>query len=131
MSNINSTTIEGQIIHLGQVEQKSEKFRLRIIVVKTDEKYPQEIPVQFTNANVDKYDSLKLGDAVSVSCNLRGREYSGKWYLSLDAWRVDLKSAPQPVNPIPAIGQNVSKTSATSNANKVEDAKIIDYDLPF
>jgi hypothetical protein len=131
MSNINSTQIEGQIIHLGQVEQKSEKFRLRIIVVKTDEKYPQEIPVQFTNANVDKSDSLKLGDAVSVSCNLRGREYSGKWYLSLDAWRVDLKSAPQPVNPIPAIGQNVSKPTATSNANVVENAKVIDNDLPF
>ena len=124
MSNINSTQLEGQIIHLGQVEQKSEKFRLRIIVIKTDEKYPQEIPVQFTNTNVDKSDSLKLGDAVSVSCNLRGREYNGKWYLSLDAWRVDLKSAPQAVNPIPSIGQNVSKPSATSNANIIED-------LPF
>ena len=129
--SVNSTTIEGQIIHLGQVEQKSEKFRLRIIVIKTDEKYPQEIPVQFTNANVDKSDSLKLGDAVSISCNLRGREYSGKWYLSLDAWRVDLKSAPQPVTPIPSIGQNVSNPTATSNANKVEDANIIDNDLPF
>lgn len=124
MSNINSTSIEGRIIHLGQVEQKSEKFRMRIIVIETAGQYPQQIPVQFTNANVDKADSLKLGDAVSVSCNIRGREYGGKWYLSLDAWRIELKSAPQPATPLPSIGQNVSTPSATSNSNIVED-------LPF
>lgn len=124
MSTINSTTIEGRIIHLGQVEQKSEKFRMRIIVIETADKYPQQIPVQFTNANVDKADALKLGDSVSVSCNIRGREYSGKWYLSLDAWRIELKSAPQPATQLPSIGQNVSKPSSTSNSNIVED-------LPF
>lgn len=131
MSTINSTTIEGRIIHLGQVEQKSDKFRMRIIVIETSEKYPQQIPVQFTNANVDKADSLKLGDAVSVSCNIRGREYGGKWYLSLDAWRIESKSAPQPATPIPSIGQNVSKPSATSSANVVENVKEFDNDLPF
>lgn len=124
MSTINSTQIEGKIIHLGQVEQKSEKFRMRIIVIETAGQYPQQIPVQFTNANVDKADALKLGDAVSVSCNIRGREYGGKWYLSLDAWRIEAKSAPQPATPLPAIGQNMSKSSATSNSNIVED-------LPF
>ena len=124
MSTNNSTTIEGKIIHLGQVEQKSEKFRMRIVVIETGDKYPQQIPVQFTNANVDKADSLKLGDAVSVSCNIRGREYGGKWYLSLDAWRIEAKSAPQPATMIPCIGQKVSKPSANNSANFVED-------LPF
>jgi len=124
MSTINSTTIEGRIIHLGPVEQKSDKFRMRIIVIETADKYPQQIPVQFTNANVNKADSLKLGDTVSVSCNIRGREYSGKWYVSLDAWRIEAKSAPQPATPLPSIGQNVSKPSANNSANFVED-------LPF
>lgn len=124
MSNKNSTTIEGKIIHLGQVEQKSEKFRMRIVVVKTDGQYPQEIPVQFTNANVDKSDSLKLGDAVSVSCNIRGREYGGKWYLSLDAWRIEATAQSTPVMPLPAIGQNVSKPLPPIVENNSED-------LPF
>lgn len=131
MSNINSAIIEGIIDHIGAVEQITDKFRTRTVVVKVDGVYPKHIPVQFINTNVEKADALKLGDAVSVSCNLRGREYSGKWYLSLDAWRVDLKSAPQPVNTIPAIGQNVSNPTATSNANVVENAKVIDNDLPF
>ena len=125
MSN-NSTIIEGQVIHIGQIEQKSDKFRMRLIVIKTNDKYPQEIPVQFTNANVDKTDSLKIGDAVAVSCNIRGRAWSEKWYVSLDAWRVEL-SANQPTapQPIPAIGQQ-----PTSYAPPLESAKS-DEDLPF
>ena len=121
MSNKNSTTIEGRIIHLGQVEQKSEKFRMRIIVVETADKYPQQIPVQFTNANVDKADSLKLGDSVSVSCNIRGREYGGKWYLSLDAWRIEATAQSTPVTPLPAIGQNVSNTLPPIVDNNIDD----------
>ena len=128
----NSATIEGKIIHLGQVEQKSEKFRMRIVVIETADKYPQQIPVQFTNANVDKSDSLKLGDSVSISCNIRGREYSGKWYVSLDAWRVELSANAKPAVPIPSIGQNVSKAPsiAPSIAPSTSNANIVD-DLPF
>ena len=124
MSNKNSTTIEGRIIHLGQVEQKSEKFRMRIIVIETADKYPQQIPVQFTNANVDKAESLKLGDVVTISCNIRGREYSGKWYISLDAWRIEATAQSTPVTPLPAIGQNVSKALPPIVDNLSED-------LPF
>ena len=126
--SVNSTTIEGQIIHLGQVEQKSEKFRLRIIVVKTDEKYPQEIPVQFTNSNVDKADSLKLGDFVSIQCNLQGREHNGRWFPSITAWRVDLKAA-QPVNPTPSIGQQ--PTASAPVASNTNTTATTDDDLPF
>ena len=124
MSNKNSTTIEGRIIHLGQVEQKSDKFRMRIIVIETADKYPQQIPVQFTNANVDKSDSLKLGDAVTISCNIRGREYGGKWYISLDAWRIEATAQSTPVTPLPAIGQNVSKALPPIVDNNIDD-------LPF
>lgn len=124
MSTINSTTIEGRIIHLGQVEQKSDKFRMRIVVVKTDGQYPQQIPVQFTNANVEKADSLKLGDSVTISCNIRGREYGGKWYISLDAWRIEATAQSTPVTPLPAIGQNVSNAIPPIVDNLSED-------LPF
>lgn len=124
MSNKNSTTIEGRIIHLGQVEQKSDKFRMRIIVIETAGQYPQQIPVQFTNANVDKADALKLGDAVTISCNIQGREYGGKWYISLNAWRIEATAQSTPVTPLPAIGQNVSKPLPPIVDNLSED-------LPF
>lgn len=124
MSTNNSACIEGTIHHIGAIEQKSDKFKMRIVVVKTAGQYPQEIAVQFTNANIDKADPLKLGDAVTIHCNIQGREYSGKWYNSLNAWRVELNGNAKPATPIPAIGQNVSTPSATSNSNIVED-------LPF
>lgn len=121
----NSALIQGTIINLGEIEQKSEKFKMRNAVVKTEDKYPQEIAVQFTNANVDKSSPLKIGDAVTIHCNIRGREYNGKWYNSLDAWRVDLNGNQKPIeSTTQAPAHAPAPTQNTANANVVDD-------LPF
>ena len=128
MSNINSAIIEGIIDHIGAVEQITDKFRTRTVVVKVDGVYPKHIPVQFINANVDKADSLKLGDFVSIQCNLQGREHNGRWFPSITAWRVDLKAA-QPVNPTPSIGQQ--PTASAPVATSTRTTASTEDDLPF
>ena len=50
--------------------------------------------------NLNKYN--KVGDTVEVSFNIRTNEYEGKYYMSLDAWKVfkadsiDKQPAPAP-----------------------------------
>lgn len=83
-------TIEGEVESVGEVQQISEKFKKAdFALIVPDGKYPQLIPFQLTGQNTSIIDTLKAGDFVEVSFNLRGRRANnGKVYGSNDAWLV-------------------------------------------
>lgn len=109
MSNQLSAT--GQILKIGQVEQVSDKFRKRELIIKTDteSQYPQTVAFQLTQDRVDKIDGYRAGDTVTVHFNLRGREWTSpqgevKYFNTLEVWRVERASgeqAPQPTTAQP------------------------------
>ena len=49
-------------------------FKKRVLWVKTEEQYPQELEVQFNQNNTDLLDGFKEGDRVKVSVNVNGRK---------------------------------------------------------
>ena len=83
------TTITGVIHKIFDTQKISESFSKKEIVIKTDEPYPQYVPVQFVNKNIDKLSTAMEGKTVTVSYNLRGKEYNGKYFVSCDGWRIE------------------------------------------
>lgn len=117
---------KGRVIHVGQTETVGEKgFRKRLLVVTDEtEKYPQELPFEFTQDNVDKLDGVKVGDTVEVSYNLRGNPHNGKWYVNLTGWKLNIQSsAPQSA---PAQPKATSKQEVAFASDKFDDEN-----LPF
>ena len=107
MSNQLSAT--GQILKIGQVEQVSDKFRKRELIIKTEaeSQYPQTVAFQLTQDRVDKIDGYQAGDTVTVHFNLRGREWTNpqgevKYFNTLDVWRVERASGEQDQQPATA-----------------------------
>lgn len=43
----------------------------------------------------DKYDKVRRGDNVTVSFNLRGREWKGRYFPSLQGWKISVESSSQ------------------------------------
>lgn len=82
--------------------QVSEKFTKREFVLnEPHDQYPQDILFQLTQKNVDVLDKFVEGQEVEVSFRIRGREYNGKYFNNIEAWRVEsLGEAPKttPVN---------------------------------
>ena len=65
-------------------------FNVREFVVTTDaDKYPQDICLQCVKEKVEVLNKLKSGDKVKVSFDLRGREYQGRYFVNLNAWKVE------------------------------------------
>lgn len=82
--------INGKIILIGDTETIGTKeFKKRLLVVQTDEQYPQSIPVEFTQDKTNLLDKFKVDDLVKVSINLRGSEWKGKYYANIQGWRID------------------------------------------
>ena len=95
-------------IKLVSAEQTfgSNGFRKRELVVTTDEQYPQMIMVEFVQDKCDLLNNFSLGQDVTVSINLRGREWinpqgEAKYFNSVQGWRIEslAQAAPSQIPP--------------------------------
>jgi hypothetical protein len=87
--------IQGKIKVLGETKTVgSGGFRKREVVVTTEEQYPQHILVEFTQDKTDLLNNFQVGQAVKISINLRGREWTSpqgeiKYFNSIQGWRIE------------------------------------------
>ena len=80
--------ITGTVKKIMEVQQVSPTFRKRELVVQTDEQYPQPILVEFTQDRADLLNRVQEGQKVTVSINIRGREWTSRegetrYYVSI------------------------------------------------
>lgn len=87
-------------------------FAKREAVIRSEEeRYPQDVPFEFTKDRMNLLDTVKEGDRVTVSFDIRGnesRQQPGRYFVSLSAWKLvkaDAAAAggspePVPVDPI-------------------------------
>ena len=71
---------------------------------------------------VKELEKFQIGDKVKVSFNLSSREYNGRWYSDIRAWRIE----PAVATPPPA-----SPVSYDYAPPVAMDAPISEDDLPF
>lgn len=106
--------INGKIKMIGEIQQFDSGFKKIEFVVTTLENFPQDIKFEITQNKVDDFVKYnKIGKDVEVSFNIRGNEYNGKYYVSLQAWKV--------------FGMDKATTAPTAPTAPVEDEE----DLPF
>ena len=72
---------------------------------------------------VKELDRFQVGDKVKVSFNLSSREYNGRWYTDVRAWRIETVGAPAAA-PVPADDPYASMPESYS-------APLSEDDLPF
>ena len=73
-----------------------------MVVIVDDGRYPQEINLEFVQDKVALLDALQPGQEVTVSFDIRGREYKGRYFNNLQGWKVvlaDEETATAPEEP--------------------------------
>ena len=82
--------VQGKIIVLNDTESIGTKeFKKRMVVVQTDEQYPQTIPVEFTQDKTSLLNNFSIGDFVKIGINLRGAEWKGRYFANINGWKID------------------------------------------
>jgi len=110
--------IKGKIKSVGSTEQKSAKFSVRTFVLELEGKYPELVEFQLVNDNTLLINPFSSGDEIEVEFNLKGREYNGRVYNSLQVWKITGESKPK----------NESTPKAESPQGESEKSE---EDLPF
>lgn len=88
--------IQGRIKQIFAPETVGQNgFQKRDLVITTEEQYPNDILIQFTQQRCDLLNNLKVGQNVRVHFNLRGREWTNqqgevKYFNTIEGWKIEL-----------------------------------------
>lgn len=93
-------TIEGKIIQVlplqGGVSKTSGKeWALQAYVLETLENYPKKVHFEVFGDDRIKANPCGVDDIVSVDFDIESREFNGRWYTSIRAWRIVKQDATQ------------------------------------
>jgi len=93
--------VTGTVIDILEEQSgKSSKgpWRKQDFIIKTDDQYPKTICITAWGDNIEQFD-LSKNEKITAHIDLQSREYNGRWYTDVKAWRVDKSggsSSPQP-----------------------------------
>jgi len=81
---------------------------IQSVVEIEDGKFPQSIKFECVKDKTALIDEFQIGDPVKVFFDIRGNEYKGKYYVNLNAWKLER----------PGSGGGSSKSSGPPAARK-------------
>ena len=86
--------LTGNIKLIKDTVQATDTFKKREFVITTNDMYPQDIIIQMVQDKVGLLDAYKVGQDVTVSINLRGREWTSpqgevKYFNTIEGWRIE------------------------------------------
>lgn len=82
--------IVGKLYKKFETESKSATFQVREFVLEVmDGNYPQMAKFQLAQERCNLIDSYNEGEEIKVHFDLRGREWQGKFFTTLNCWRIE------------------------------------------
>ena len=123
--NLLAMDISGKLIQLLQLQTGSGKngqWKKQEFILETGDTYPKKVCIAVWGDKID-LNSFKIGDPLDVSFDVESREYNGKWYTDVKAWKVNASNGSKPTG-------SSNKATAPAASQPYNDLPPGD-DLPF
>ena len=73
----------------GVSQRTGEQWQSREYVIETQEQYPKKICFEVFGIDKLMEFNIRNNDLIKVHFDITAREYNGKWYNSIRAWKVE------------------------------------------
>ena len=135
--------IVGKIIQVLPLQEGVSKtgnpWKSQSYVLETQEQYPRKVCFEVFGEDRIKNNACQVDDVVTVSFDIDSREYNGRWYTSIRAWRVQqgnvLQTAPAGTAGAPATAAPAQAGMSMQPANTATFDAVAQSDetedLPF
>lgn len=83
-----------QLLPLQTGNGKNGQWKKQDIIVETDGQYPKKICISVWGDKINE-SQLKPGNRLKIDFDVESREFNGRWYTDVKAWKIDVEgSAP-------------------------------------
>ena len=117
--------LSGKIIQLlpeKTGESSRGPWRKQEYILETEGQYPKQVCFMAWSDKIDEF-AIKEGENLVISIDLESREYNGRWYTDVKAWKVARASSSADDTPF--------YEPDNHNDTKSEVASILDDEIPF
>lgn len=123
-----------QLMPVQTGEGKNGPWKKQDLIVETDGQYPKKICVTVWGDKID-LNRFKPGDSIELFFDVESREFNGRWYTDVKAWKIEAagggnSSAQDEADYFNAPQKSVSKSPAKSSPPEPIPPPD-DDDLPF
>jgi hypothetical protein len=114
-----------QLLPLQTGQGKNGEWRKQEIILETEGQYPKKVCIAIWGDKIN-ISQLELGNKLTVSFDVESREYNGRWYTDVKAWKVDAAGGSGNGG-----GNSGSSNAAPQQQNTAEPQGEYSDDLPF
>jgi hypothetical protein len=122
--------INGRIIELlpeKSGESANGLWRKQEYILETDGQYPKRICFMAWGNKIDQF-GIKQGENLVISVDLESREYNGRWYTDVKAWKISREDASSHADVQPQSPISVGKRDLVISE---DDIPFLDDEIPF
>lgn len=112
-----------QVLPLQSGTGRNGEWKKQDIIVETEGQYPKKVCVSMWGDKINE-SVLQVNNLLDISFEVESREYNGRWYTDVRAWRIELAGSGETV---PPFGQEVNAPLTPPADLSAGDAD----DLPF
>jgi len=100
----------GKVVQLGTLTEGNSArgpWKKQELIIETIEQYPKKVCVMCWNERVNEINSFFVGQTLRIQFRVESREFNGRWYTDVTAFRFDTEPMAQPVAQQPVVGGSV------------------------
>ena len=86
-----------QLLPLQTGSGKNGEWKKQDLIVETGDAYPKKVCISVWGDKINPT-VLVVGNELSIDFDIESREYNGRWYTDLKAWKMELVGAGQSEN---------------------------------
>ena len=110
-----------QILPLQSGTGKNGEWKKQDIIVETQEQYPKKICVSVWGDKIPSQ-PMMLGENLLIDFDIESREYNGRWYTDVKAWKIQVSGEEKSLEIIQNnVASNSEKDSSTIGIFDDED----------
>jgi hypothetical protein len=105
-----------QLLPLQTGTGKNGEWKKQDIIVETDSQYPKKICISIWGDKIN-LEQLQIGNIFNIDFDIESREYNGKWYTDVKAWKLGLSGTKSDSS----LGLNASEAEEVVYVPDVQD----------
>ncbi len=110
-----------QVLPLQEgVGRNGNPWKLQGYVLETLDQYPRKVHFEVFGEDRIKLNPCDLDQLVTVSFDIESREFNGRWYTSIRAWKIQQGDMTQGAAPAPAAAPVAAAPAAPAQAPAAE-----------
>ena len=81
-----------QVLTIQTGTGRNGEWKKQDIILETDGQYPKKVCVSIWGDRINEQ-QLAVGNNLKLEIEIESKEFSGRWYTELKAWRIELAAA--------------------------------------